>query len=161
MAGKRNEATLWLNLYAEDWPVFHKTIGVQPGEIGKAHCITTKSVHIFITARLWGKQKKNPTQTRKLGAWVFILLCSYLVHQVGGWEQTPTGHSIAGFSQLCTCISLRCPLSTPVFSFLKTVTGTQSASGAAFHGCFPAHAKKDTRERPAAAEECVQLADKR
>lgn len=79
----------YLNLYAEDWPVLHKTIGLQPGKIRKAHCITTKSVHIFITARLWGKQKKNQhRQENEVHGCLFILLCTYHVHQVGGWEQT-------------------------------------------------------------------------
>ena len=61
--------------------MFHKTVGLQPGEVRKAHCITTESVHILITAGLWRESE------RKLGVWMFILLCSYLVHRLRecGW----------------------------------------------------------------------------
>lgn len=60
--GKKTEvfSPIWyLNLYAENWPRFHKAIGLQPGKIRKAHCITTKCVHIFITARLCREGKKE------------------------------------------------------------------------------------------------------
>lgn len=65
-------------------------------------------------------------------------------------HNTKAGHSLAGFSQLRTCINLAFPLATPIFSFLKC---HKSASRAAFNGLFPAHPKKLSNERPETAME--------
>lgn len=131
-----------LDLDAEDGPVLGEAEGLQPREVGKAHRVTAQRVHVLVTATLWDS-RGEPAQTGKLALGMFVHSGAVSFARWGvGTSVEGQDTEFISFSQLCTCTNLPSPLSTPGFSFLKTVPGTWSVPRAAVNGQLPAHPKK-------------------
>lgn len=137
VAGKRNEATLWLDLDAEDGPVLGEAEALQPRQVGQEHRVTAQRVHVLVTATLWHGRGQT-TATGKLSSGLFAHPGAVSFSRWGAERDT----RFISFSQWCTRTELPSPLPTPGFSFLKTVPDTRSVPRAAVKGQLPAHPKK-------------------